>query len=252
MAQNLQVTDLVKACEWDRSNGFVSCWRAVCKDQFLLSAVSRKYVHTWPLQGDSEGVCCKWPAQVPKGYVSSVRLLSINILKHLVLLYLAAKIILGFGPRPRPWLWVKANLVFTVFPLLALKTNRDVICETCHCAWWVLKHCFYSPLNNLGGWHFLMNHFSDLNFIQSTFSLSLWPGKLDGKKTNWLPHTSSKPPGTSLQQTRLDQMLILGLWGAGTPCAWWAGAFQPLLPRPLLPPLPCESRMKGLFCSLVC
>lgn len=49
-------------------------------------------------------------------------------------------------------------------------------------------------------------------------------------------------------------MLISGLWGAGTPCAWWAGTLQqPILPRPLLPNLPCESRMKaslqlGLLC----
>lgn len=46
------------------------------------------------------------------------------------------------------------------------------------------------------------------------------------------PHSASQPPGTRLQQTRLDWRLVLSFWGAGTPCAWWAGAFQPILPRP--------------------
>lgn len=37
-----------------------------CRNISHLPAVSRKCILTWPLQGDSGGVCCKWPAEVLK------------------------------------------------------------------------------------------------------------------------------------------------------------------------------------------
>ena len=99
---------------------------------------------------------------------------------------------------------------------------------------WVLTHYFFPPSKeSLRLTLFLLNLLSDLNINKRTLFPNLSPGNLVGRRINWLP--THCQPATWLK-----------------PRAWWAGAFQPILPKCFLPNLPCESWMRGLLCSVDC